>query len=44
MFEGSKEVIKESQNPEKATQKITGGMNEMSKSADEMNVAVQSRQ
>jgi methyl-accepting chemotaxis protein len=40
MLEGSKEVIKESQNLEKATQEITGGMNEMAKGADEINVAI----
>jgi methyl-accepting chemotaxis protein len=40
MLEGSKEVIKESQNLEKATQEITGGMNEMALGADEINVAV----
>jgi methyl-accepting chemotaxis protein len=40
MLEGSKEVMKESQNLEKLTQEITGGMNEMANGADEMNMAV----
>jgi methyl-accepting chemotaxis protein len=40
MLEGSKEVINESRNLEKATQEITGGMNELASGADQMNVAV----
>jgi methyl-accepting chemotaxis protein len=40
MLEGSREVMKESQNLEKATQEITGGMNEMASGADQVNVAV----
>jgi methyl-accepting chemotaxis protein len=33
-------VIRESQNLEKATQEITGGMNEMASGADHINAAV----
>jgi methyl-accepting chemotaxis protein len=40
MLEGSKEVMKESQNLEKVTQEITNGMNEMASGADQVNVAV----
>jgi len=40
MLEGSKEVIRESHNLEKATHEITGGMNEMASGADQINVAV----
>ena len=40
MLEGSKEVMHESQNLEKVTQEITGGMNEMASGADQVNVAV----
>jgi methyl-accepting chemotaxis protein len=40
MLEGSKEVIRESQNLEKVTQEITGGMNEMASGADQVNIAV----
>jgi methyl-accepting chemotaxis protein len=40
MLEGSKEVIRESHNLEKATQEITGGMNEMASGADQINTAV----
>jgi methyl-accepting chemotaxis protein len=40
MLNGSKEVITESQNLEKVTQEITGGMNEMASGADQINVAV----
>jgi methyl-accepting chemotaxis protein len=40
MNEGAKEVIRESQNLEKATQEITGGINEMATGADQINIAV----
>ena len=40
MLEGAKEVIAESKNLERATQEITGGMNEMASGADQINVAV----
>jgi methyl-accepting chemotaxis protein len=40
MLEGSKEVIQESNNLEKATQEITSGINEMASGADQINVAV----
>jgi methyl-accepting chemotaxis protein len=40
MLEGSKEVINESRNLERATQEITGGMNEMASGAEQINVAV----
>jgi methyl-accepting chemotaxis protein len=40
MLEGSKEVMKESQNLERATQEITGGMNEMASGAEQVNIAV----
>jgi methyl-accepting chemotaxis protein len=40
MLEGAREVIQESQNLEKITQEITGGMNEMATGADQINVAV----
>jgi methyl-accepting chemotaxis protein len=40
MLEGAKEVIQESNNLEKATQEITGGMNEMASGADQINLAV----
>jgi methyl-accepting chemotaxis protein len=40
MLVGSKEVMKESQNLEKVTQEITGGMNEMSSGAEQINVAI----
>jgi methyl-accepting chemotaxis protein len=40
MLEGAKEVIQESNNLEKATQEITGGMNEMATGADHINIAV----
>jgi methyl-accepting chemotaxis protein len=40
MLEGSKEVMNESQNLEKMTQEITGGMNEMASGAEQVNVAV----
>jgi methyl-accepting chemotaxis protein len=40
MLEGSKEVIKEGGNLEKATEEITGGMNEMASGAEQINIAV----
>jgi methyl-accepting chemotaxis protein len=40
MLGGSKEVINESQNLEKITIQITGGMNEMASGAEQINVAV----
>jgi methyl-accepting chemotaxis protein len=40
MLNGSKEVMHESQNLERVTQEITGGMNEMASGADQVNVAV----
>jgi methyl-accepting chemotaxis protein len=40
MLEGSKEVMSESQNLERITQEITGGMNEMASGAEQTNVAV----
>jgi methyl-accepting chemotaxis protein len=40
MLRGSKEVIQESQNLEKVTQEISGGMNEMATGADRINQAV----
>jgi methyl-accepting chemotaxis protein len=40
MLNGSQEVIRESQNLEKVTQEITGGMNEMADGADQINLAV----
>ena len=40
MLNGSQEVIHESQNLEKVTQEITGGMNEMASGADQINIAV----
>jgi len=40
MLVGSQEVMKESQNLERVTQEITGGMNEMASGADQINVAV----
>jgi methyl-accepting chemotaxis protein len=40
MLEGSKEVMRESQNLEKITHEITGGMNEMAGGANEINSAV----
>ena len=40
MLEGAKEVIQESNNLEKATQEITGGMNEIASGADQINAAV----
>jgi methyl-accepting chemotaxis protein len=40
MLNGSQEVMHESQNLEKMTQEITGGMNEMASGADQINVAV----
>jgi methyl-accepting chemotaxis protein len=40
MLEGSKEVIQESDNLEKATLEITSGMNEMASGADQINVAI----
>jgi methyl-accepting chemotaxis protein len=41
MLEGSREVIREGNNLEKATQEITGGMNEMASGAEQINVAIQ---
>jgi len=40
MLEGSNEVMHESQNLEKLTQEITGGMNEMASGAEQVNIAV----
>jgi len=40
MRDGSEEVMKESRNLERVTQEITGGMNEMSSGAEQINVAV----
>jgi len=40
MLEGSKEVIQESKNLEKATQEITNGVNEMAAGAEQVNMAV----
>jgi len=40
MLEGSKEVMNESQNLERVTQEITGGMNEMATGAEQVNIAV----
>jgi methyl-accepting chemotaxis protein len=40
MLEGSKGVMRESQNLEKITHEITGGMNEMANGASEINSAV----
>jgi methyl-accepting chemotaxis protein len=40
MLEDSKEVIKEGQNLEKATEEITNSMNNMALSADQVNAAV----
>jgi methyl-accepting chemotaxis protein len=40
MLNGSQEVMHESQNLEKVTQEITGGMNEMSTGAEQINLAV----
>jgi methyl-accepting chemotaxis protein len=40
MLEGSKEVIKESENLERVTQYISGGMNEMAAGADQINTAI----
>jgi methyl-accepting chemotaxis protein len=40
MLDGAKEVIQESNNLEKATQEITGGINEMASGAEEINTAV----
>jgi len=40
MLNGSQEVMTESQNLERVTQEITGGMNEMASGADQINVAV----
>jgi len=40
MLEGANEVIQESNNLEKTTQEITGGMNEMASGADQINTAV----
>jgi methyl-accepting chemotaxis protein len=40
MLEGSREVIKEGGNLERATEEITGGMNEMATGADQINIAV----
>jgi methyl-accepting chemotaxis protein len=40
MLEDSKEVIKEGQNLEKATEEITNSMNNMALSADQVNSAV----
>jgi methyl-accepting chemotaxis protein len=40
MLEGSREVITESSNLEKATQEITQGMNEMANGAEQVNTAV----
>jgi len=40
MLTGAEEVIRESNNLEKATQEITNGMNEIASGADEINVAV----
>jgi len=40
MLEGSKEVMKESQNLEGVTQEITSGMNEMATGAEQVNIAV----
>jgi len=40
MFEGSQEVIVESNNLEKATHEITSGMNEMAMGAEQINIAV----
>jgi len=40
MHEGAKEVIRESENLEKATQEISLGMNEMATGAEHINSAV----
>jgi methyl-accepting chemotaxis protein len=40
MHDGSKEVMNECQNLEKATQEITGGMNEMASGAEQINEAI----
>jgi len=40
MRDGSSEVITEGKNLEIITQEITGGMNEMSTGADQINIAV----
>ena len=40
MLEGSREVIRESQNLEQVTGEITGGMNEMAVGAEQINLAV----
>jgi methyl-accepting chemotaxis protein len=40
MLEGSKEVLKEGGNLEKATEEITGGMDEMATGAEQINIAV----
>ena len=40
MLEGAKEVIHESDNLEKLSQEISGGMNEMATGAGQINIAV----
>jgi methyl-accepting chemotaxis protein len=40
MLAGAREVIQESQNLERATQEITGGINEMASGADQINTSV----
>ena len=40
MLQNAKEVIRESENPEKTTQEITSGMNEMASGANHINTAV----
>ena len=40
MMDGAKEVIREADNLDKATQEITQGMNEMASGADEINTAI----
>ena len=40
MFEGSREVIKESKNLEQVTGEIAGGMNEITSGAEQINAAV----
>jgi methyl-accepting chemotaxis protein len=40
MLEGASEVIRESNNLDKATQEISGGINEMAAGADQINVSV----